>query len=81
MRIPLWEWAITQDARNNPVGVSMTEHGAMTALSRALIKTGRPAQGTVAPLDLVDAITTEDYYDRYPPIRNAEYAHGVIRWT
>jgi hypothetical protein len=59
----------------------MTEHGAMAALSRALIKAGRPAQGVVAPLDLVDSITTEDYYDRYPAIHTADYAQGVIRWT
>jgi hypothetical protein len=81
MRIPLWEWGVTQDARHKPVGVSMTEHGAMDALSRALIKGGQPARGIVAPVDLVDSVTTGDYYDRYPPIRSAEYAQGVIRWT
>jgi hypothetical protein len=81
MRIPLWEWAITQDARDHPVGVSMTEHGAMSALSRALVKAGRPALGTVAPLDLVGSISTGNYYDRYPAVHTAEYSQGVIRWT
>ena len=81
MRIPLWEWAIAQEMRNHPVGVSMTEHGAMAALSHALIEAGWPAQGTVAPLDLVDSVATGDYYDRYPAVRTAQYARGVIRWT
>jgi hypothetical protein len=30
-RAELWEWAVTRDGRDNPVGVSRTCHGALTA--------------------------------------------------
>jgi hypothetical protein len=81
VRVPLWEWGITRETRNRPVGVSMTRHGAMAAMSRALLETGRPARGSVAPVVLVDAAHSASYYQRLPVVRTAVYEAGVIRWS
>ena len=80
VRVRMWEWGVTRETRSNPVGVSMTEHGAMAALSRALVEAGQPNHGTVAPLVLVDSMRGADYYNRFPPVRIAVYERGVIRW-
>lgn len=52
MTVPLWEWAVEENMRSNPVGVSMTRRGAMAALSRALAGSGRPGWGAVGPVVL-----------------------------
>lgn len=42
MVTPLWEWAMPRDGDGGCVGVPMTRHGAMEALTKALIRTERP---------------------------------------
>jgi hypothetical protein len=81
MRIPLWEWGVTRETRSNPVGVSMTRHGAMTALSRALVEVGRPARGSVAPIVLIGTAQSAACYQRLPAAQTATYDEGTIRWS
>lgn len=80
MRIPLWEWGVARDMRSNPVGVSGTRHGAMAALSRALVQAGQPARGNVVPVVLIDAAGSEPHYFRFPALSTAIYDRDVIRW-
>lgn len=80
MLAQLWEWGVLQEPRNNPVGVSMTEHGAMEALSRALIAAGRPACGRVGQVTLVRPVQADATYVREPAERTAEYDGSVILW-
>jgi hypothetical protein len=81
VRTPLWEWSVARDARNSPVGVSMTLRGAMTALSRALVGGERPARGSVMPVVLVDATRSDPYYERLPVMYTASWENGAIRWS
>jgi hypothetical protein len=81
MRIPLWEWGVTRETRNRPVGVCKTRHGAVTALSRALMDARRPARGNVVPVVLVDAAHAASYYQRFPVAHTATYEGGAIRWS
>jgi hypothetical protein len=80
MRVPLWEWCVTRETRNRPVGVSMTRHGAMTALSRAPVEAGRPARGCIMPVVLVDRVHSGAYYQRLPVTHTAIYEEGAVRW-
>jgi hypothetical protein len=80
VRVPLWEWQVARGARCSPVGLSGTRHGAMAALSRALIEAGRPGRGSIVPVVLVDSMYTEPYYQRFPVISVAVYEQGAIRW-
>jgi hypothetical protein len=81
MRVPLWEWAVEENMRSNSVGVSMTRHGAMTALSRALVESGQPARGSIAPVVLIDAAQSQPRYLRLPVMTIAVYDEDVIRWN
>lgn len=76
----LWEWVVLQEPRNNPVGVSKTEHGAMEALSRALVAAGRPARGQVAQVTLIRPVQADPSYLRQPPERTAKYDGAVLHW-
>jgi hypothetical protein len=76
----LWEWAVLRTARNHPVGVSKTEHGAMEALSKALIEAGQPGQGQITQVTLIRPVQAEPTYLRQPPERTATYDGKVIRW-
>jgi hypothetical protein len=76
----LWEWAVLKDARSHPVGVCMTEHAAMRALSKALVAAGRPAQGQVTPMTLVRPVQSDPVYEREPVERTAVYDGVVIQW-
>jgi hypothetical protein len=77
----LWEWGVLREVRNRPVGVCMTEHAAMDALSKALIATGRPARGQVGMATLVRPVREDPLYVREPPGRTAVYDGSVISWT
>jgi hypothetical protein len=59
----------------------MTEHGAMAALSGALIAAGRPARGQVGPVALVRPVREDPLYVREPPERTAIYDGSMISWT
>ena len=77
----LWEWAVLRESRNRPVGVCMTEHAAMEALSKALFAAGRPARGQVIPAALVRPVNKDSLYVREPPERTAIYDGSVISWA
>lgn len=81
MIVPLWEWAVMRDARSGPVGVCMTHHRAMEALSKALIAAGRPSAGKVAQVKLIKPIDTDPTYLRGFPARTATYDGAVIQWS
>lgn len=76
--IPLWEWM--QDAPVGPVGVCRTQHGAMEALSKALIAAGRPSRGRVAHIKLIRPAGEEPGYLRGFAERTAVYDGVVIQW-
>lgn len=76
----LWEWGVLREPRNHPVGLSKTEHGAMEALSRALIAAGRPARGQVGQVTLIRPVQADAAYLRGAPERTAEYDGSVILW-
>jgi hypothetical protein len=76
----LWEWSVLRDVRNRPVGVCMTKHAAMSALSKALIAAGRPARGHVAQATLVRPVHEDPLYEREPPVQTAIYDGAVISW-
>lgn len=80
MRIPLWEWMVAQEPRRGPVGVCMTRHAAMEALSRALITAGVPSQGRVAQVKLIKPVDGDATYLRGFPEHVATYDGTVIRW-
>jgi hypothetical protein len=77
----LWEWAVLREPRNRPVGVCMTEHAAMDALSKALIAAGGPARGQVGQVTLVRPVHRDSLYVRELPERTAIYDGSVISWT
>lgn len=79
-RVPLWEWAVARDSHGGPVGVCRTLHGAMEALSKALIASGRPATGQVVPMRLSRPVHQEPGYVRGLPERTAIYDGRVIEW-
>jgi hypothetical protein len=79
--VPLWEWAVMCDAHCGPVGVCMTQHGAMEALSKALVAAGRPASGRVAQIKLIRSVRADPSYLRGFPARKAVYDGAVIQWS
>lgn len=79
--VPLWEWAVMRDERSSPVGVCMTQHGAMEALSKALVAAGHPSKGRVAQVKLSRPAHTEPTYLRGFPERKAVYDGAVIQWS
>jgi hypothetical protein len=79
--VPLWEWAVNRELREGPVGVCMTQHGAMEALSKALIAAGRPSRGRVAQVKLIRPVHMDPSYLRGFPARTAVYDGTVIRWS
>lgn len=81
MIIPLWEWAVFREVRDAPVGVSMTRHGAMEALARALIETGRPSRGRVFPVLLTESVHESAFYVRLPVWHTAIYDGQRIQWA
>ena len=80
MGIPLWEWTIAREAGRGPVGLCMTRHAAMEALSRALIAAGRPSRGRVAQVKLIKPVDADSTYLRGFPEHTATYDGTVIRW-
>ena len=77
----MWEWGVMSGGRSNPVGLSMTRHGAMAALSRALIATGRPTRGSVVLLVWTDISQSGPHYLRLPVKHTATHEQGVIWWS
>lgn len=77
----LWEWGVLREARSRPVGMCMTEHAAMQALSKALIAAGRPSRGQIGRATLVRPVREDALYEREPPERTAVYDGLVISWT
>jgi hypothetical protein len=80
MLTALWEWSVTRDADGGPVGVSMTRHGAMEALAKALVEAGRPNRGQVMPMLLATPVQSSAYYLRFWPQHTAIYDGQVLRW-
>jgi hypothetical protein len=80
MLIPLWEWSVTRDADGGSVGVSMTRHGAMEALAKALIRAGSPRSGQVVPIILTNPVQKPSYYLRGWPQHTAIYDGQVLHW-
>lgn len=80
MTTPLWEWSIAWDAEGHSVGLSATRHGAMGALSRALIQAKRPVTGQVLPMLLVEPLHSQSYYLRGWPRHKAFFDGVTIRW-
>jgi hypothetical protein len=69
----LWEWSVAHEPRNRPVGVCMTKHAAMEALSKALIAAGPSSAGHVVPMALVRPVQADPGYVRESPDRRAVY--------
>lgn len=80
MTVPLWEWAVSRDTRGGSAGVSMTHHGAMEALARALIQAGRPTFGHIVPVTLTRPMHEDPYYLRGIVKHTAIHDGEVIRW-
>jgi hypothetical protein len=80
VKFELWEWGVRRAMRSNPVGVSMTRHGAMAALSRALVESGQPGRGSVGPVILVREAQSGSHYLRLPVTNAAVCEQGVVRW-
>jgi hypothetical protein len=78
--IRLWEWDVARDAQGGSVGLSDTRHGAMEALSRALVQAGRPTRGHVVPVALRRPVHEPAYYLRGIPVRTAVFDGEVIQW-
>jgi hypothetical protein len=77
-----WEWAMARDSLGGSSGLCMTRHGAIEALAKALIASGRPGRGSVGPVKLrIDLLREQDYYERFPVEHTAVYEEGAIRWT
>jgi hypothetical protein len=76
----IWEWVVDRGADNAPAGVSGTCHGAMEALSLALITAGARSSGRVVPVGLVDGAYGFSYL-RFNPVLTANCERGVIRWA
>jgi hypothetical protein len=80
MLIRLWEWEIVEGARYGECGVSGTSHGAMDALSHALIALEGQGTGRVTPVVLVNAVFGSPSYLRENPECIARYHNGAITW-
>jgi hypothetical protein len=80
MVVPLWEWAVIRDEQGGSLGVSTTRHGAMNALSKALIRAGRPRSGHIARVKLAESAHQSPYYLRDDISIRAFYDGKVIRW-
>jgi hypothetical protein len=78
----LWEWTLARDSLGGSSGMCRTRHGAMEALSKALIASGRPRCGSVGPVKLrIDVLREQDCYERLPVEHTAVYERGAIQWT
>jgi hypothetical protein len=78
----LWEWTLARDSLGGSAGLCVTRHGAMEALSEALIASGRPRCGSVGRVKLrVDVVREQDCYERFPPEHTAVYEQGAVQWT
>lgn len=69
-----------RDAESGPVGVSMSRHGAMEALAKALVGAGRPNRGQVVPMILAEPVQQPSYYLRGWPQHTAIYDGQVLQW-
>jgi hypothetical protein len=78
--VRFWEWDVARDAQSGSVGFSDTRHGAMEALSRALVRSGRPTRGRVVPVTLRRPVHKPAYYLRGTPVRTAVFDGEVIQW-
>jgi hypothetical protein len=78
--IRMWEWDVARDAHGGSVGLSGTRHGAMEALSRALLQAGRPTRGRIVPVTLRRPAHEPAYYMRGIPVRIAVFDGQVIQW-
>ena len=61
-------------------GISMTHHGAMEALAKALVRRGRPTRGRVVPVILSRPVHEPSRYLRVLPERTAVFDGAVIQW-
>jgi hypothetical protein len=80
MTVSLWEWAVTRDEQGGSAGVSMTRHGAMQALTMALVRAGRPRSGHVVPVLLARPVNCSPYYLRGPLAETAVFDGEAVRW-
>lgn len=76
----IWEWEVVRDADGGSAGISMTRHGAMEALAKALVQRGRPTRGRVVPVLLSRPVHEPSCYLRGVPERTAVYDGMAIRW-
>lgn len=80
MNISLWEWTVSRGTKAGPVGVSMTRHGAMEALAKALVGGRRPSMGQVVPMILAQPGQQQSFYVRGWPAHTAVYDGQVLKW-
>jgi hypothetical protein len=77
-----WEWTVERDSGGGSTGMCETRHGALEALSKALVERGRSGCGSVAPVVLlVGEAREEDHYQRLPSVHTAVYEQGAIQWS
>lgn len=79
MSVPLWKWDVVQAPQGGICGVSGSPHGAMEALSLALIETAG-VLGEVTPVTLTDIVIGYPFYLQSGPKWHAKYSDGVITW-
>jgi hypothetical protein len=79
--VPLWEWTVARDAQGASAGVCATKHAARDALAKALVASGRPSSGRVAPITLCTPVHREPGYLRGRPELRAAYDGLVIQWS
>ncbi len=77
---PLWEWVVARDAHGGSAGVCRTRHGAMQAMTEALIRARRPRTGHVAQVILTNPPHRPPYYLRCYPEHTAVYDGQAIQW-
>lgn len=81
MVAPFWEWVVARDAQGASAGVCSTRHAAVQALSKALIASGRPSRGQVAPVTLIRPVHDNPGYLRGSPEYEAVFDGLVIQWS
>lgn len=79
MSVRMWEWIIDFEADRDAAGVSGSIHGAMHALSLALVQTGGPSTGHVISMLTRDGADGW-HYDRLEIAYTARFEKGVIKW-
>jgi hypothetical protein len=81
VRVPVWEWVVERDEQGGSAGISGTCHGAMDALTKTLIRAGRPRSGRIRPAVLTRPMHDQPHYLRGLTRYTAVYDGEAIKWS